>query len=394
MLVSMSHDAPSNPYAQHVLEIRRSSIGESQVVEEVGVALEPGQVRLRVDRFAVTANNVSYAGAGDLLGYWDFFPSSDPATWGRVPAIGYAEIVESQHPDLAVGGHYHGWFPMAETVTFTATATPGGFRDDGAHRQSHAPIYRSYTRTDLDPFDPAAVGDDAPDARDRHALLRVLLLTGLLADEFFADAGGATARGSAPFFGAVQVVVLSASSKTAIAFSQRAAMREGLAVIGVTSADNVDFVRSLGCYDAVVAYTGIDDPQLGVPLVDSLVIDMAGNPGVLAAVHRRLGDRVVYSMMIGKSHHDALTPADVGALPGAAPRFFFAPTELDRLVELWGADEYRRRTAQATHEFIDASRAWMSIDERCGPDGPGSAWASVHAGEVPPSVGVVASFFE
>jgi hypothetical protein len=116
------------------------------------VELGDGQIRLRVDRFAVTANNVSYAGAGDLLGYWDFFPSSDPSTWGRVPAVGYAEIVESRNADLPVGGRYHGWFPMAETVVFTATATRDGFRDDGDHRQMHAPIYRSYTRTDADPF--------------------------------------------------------------------------------------------------------------------------------------------------------------------------------------------------------------------------------------------------
>jgi hypothetical protein len=79
-------------------------------------------------------------------------------------------------------------------------------------------------------------------------------------------------------------------------------------------------------------------------------------------------------------------------LPGAAPQFFFAPTELDRLVDGWGAAEYRRRTAEATSEFIDASRAWMSIDERRGPDGPASAWAAIYGGEVTPDVGVIASF--
>ena len=378
--------------SNQVLEIRKSSIGDAEVHTEPVPALADGQIRLRIDRFAVTANNVSYAGAGDLLGYWDFFPSSDPSTWGRVPAVGYAEVVESRNDDLPVGGRYHGWFPMAEAVVFTATATRDGFRDDGPHRQAHAPIYRSYTRTDVDPFDPRAHGDDAPDAEDRHALLRVLLLTGFLADEFFADSGGATATGAAPFFGAEQVIVLSASSKTAIGFSQRAAKRDGLAVVGLTSAANAEFVRSLGFYDAVVSYDEIDDPDSGIPLVDSVVIDMAGNPNVLAAVHQRLGDRITHSMLIGRSHHDAVPTVAVGPLPGATPQFFFAPTELDRLVQGWGAAEYRRRTTEATHEFIDASRAWMSIDERRGPDGPASAWASVHGGDVTPDVGVVASF--
>jgi hypothetical protein len=379
----MAHESDTT----QVLEIRKSSIGDAEVHEEPLAELREGQIRLRIDRFAVTANNISYAGAGDMLGYWDFFPSSDPSTWGRVPAVGYAEIIESRNPDLPVGGRYHGWFPMAETVTFTATATRDGFRDDGDHRQAHAPIYRSYSRTDADPFH-----DDAPDGEDRHAVLRVLLLTGFLADEFFADSGGATAEGAPPFFGAEQVVVLSASSKTAIGFSQRAAKRDGLAVVGLTSAGNADFVRSLGFYDTVVTYDEIDDADHGIPLVDSVVIDMAGNPNVLAAVHQHLGDRVKYSMMIGKSHHDAVPTGHAGALPGAAPQFFFAPTALDRLVSGWGAAEYRRRTTEATHEFVEGSRAWMTIDERRGPDGPSSAWASVYGGEVGPDVGVVASF--
>ena len=373
MLGSM---AESNRDDHHrVLEIRRTSIGDAEVHDEPIHELADGQIRLRIDRFAVTANNVSYAGAGDMLGYWDFFPSSDATTWGRVPAVGYAEIVESRNADLPVGGRYHGWFPMAETVVFTATATSDGFRDDGAHRQAHAPIYRNYTRTDLDPLH-----DDRPDGEDRHALLRVLLLTGFLADEFLAD------------FDAEQVIVLSASSKTAIGFSQRAAKRDGLAVVGLTSAANADFVRSLGFYDTVVTYDEIDDAETGIALVDSVVIDMAGNPNVLAAVHQRLGDRIKHSMMIGRSHHDAVPTVAAGPLPGPAPQFFFAPTELDRLVEAWGAAEYRRRTTEATHEFIDASRAWMSIDERRGPDGPASAWASVYGGEVTPDTGVVASF--
>lgn len=373
--------------SNHVLEIRRSSIAEAEVLTEPIAELDEGQIRLRIDRFAVTANNVSYAGAGDMLGYWDFFPSSDPTTWGRVPAVGYAEIIESRNADLPVGGRYHGWFPMAEYVTFTATATRDGFRDDGDHRQAHAPIYRSYTRTDADPMH-----DAAPDGEARSALLRVLFLTGYLADEFFADSGGATDAGAPPFFGAQQVIVLSASSKTAIGFSQRAAKRDGWSVVGLTSAGNADFVRSLGIYDTVVTYDQIDDAEHGIALRDSVVIDMAGNPNVLASVHQHLGDRVQHSMMIGRSHHDAVPTSPASELPGAAPQFFFAPTALDRLIEKWGGAEYRRRTAEATHEFIDASRAWMSLDERRGPDGPASAWASIYAGEVAPDVGVLASF--
>jgi len=372
----MAHD-------DQVLEVRRTAFGETALRGLAPVDLSPGQIRLRIDSFAVTANNVSYAGAGDMLGYWDFFPADDPTTWGRVPAMGWAEIVETTNPDLPVGSRFYGWFPMASSVVFTATATEDGFRDDGDHRAAHAPIYRAYEATDRDPFYPGAP-DDAPEGEDRHAVLRVLFLTGFLADEFFADNGGADGPA---YFGAEQVIVLSASSKTAIGFAQRAAKRDGLRVVGLTSAGNADFVRSLGYYDAVVTYDEIDT----VEQIDSVVIDMAGNPNVIAAVHAHLGDHLRYSMMVGRSHHDAVA-SGAAALAGPAPQFFFAPVDVERRIGIWGRQEYQRRTAEALTEFIEGSRSWMRIERRTGPDGVVSAWADIYAGNVPPAVGIVASY--
>ena len=37
--------------------------------------LQPGQIRLTVERFALTTNNITYAVAGDMLDYWGFFPT-------------------------------------------------------------------------------------------------------------------------------------------------------------------------------------------------------------------------------------------------------------------------------------------------------------------------------
>ena len=73
-----------------------------------------------------------------MLDYWGFYPTGDP-TWGRVPAMGWAEVVESTHPGVEVGSRYYGWFPMAEYVDLTVGVTATGLRDDGAHRAAHAP---------------------------------------------------------------------------------------------------------------------------------------------------------------------------------------------------------------------------------------------------------------
>lgn len=368
------NDADADRSADIVLEVNRASIGDTRLVEHASAPLEPGQVRLQVDRYAVTANNVTYAAFGDVLGYWDFFPAS--AEWGRVPAMGWAEVVESRNDEVPIGGRYYGWYPMAGEVTMTVAATADGLRDDGAHRVAHAPVYRAYVDVRRDPF-----YDPAPDGEDRHALLRGLFLTGFLADEFFGDSGGA----GGSYFGAGRVVVLSASSKTAIGFAQRASERGLAEVVGVTSAGNVEFVRGLGCYDTVVEYD-----EIGTLGTDggAVSIDMAGAPAALGAVHRHFGDGLRYSMTVGRSHHDA-PPAPSGDLPGPAPQLFFAPTEVSRRLEQWGRTEYDQRSADALAAFVDGSRSWLTVEHRVGPMGAQSAWHDVHAGSVTPDVGLV-----
>jgi len=102
------------------LQVNRASHGATRVIETEMPSLAPGQVRFRIERFALTANTVTYATTGDTLGYWDFFPTGEPG-WGSVPAMGWAEVVESRHPGVAAGGRYYGWYPMARYVDMTVT---------------------------------------------------------------------------------------------------------------------------------------------------------------------------------------------------------------------------------------------------------------------------------
>lgn len=375
------------------LEVGRDAIGETRLdTVDVGTGdLAAGQIRMRIDRFAITANNITYAVFGDVLGYWDFFPvPDDSAAYGRVPAMGWATVIESRAPDIALGRRFYGWYPMASDVVFTPTATNDGFRDDGPHRQEHAPVYRSYVATDADPMYPDGVPGDAAsidnDGENRHALLRGLFLTGFLAEEFFADGGGS---GEA-YFGTGRVVVLSASSKTAIGFAQRAAMRDGVDVVGVTSAGNREFVEGIGFYDSVVVYDEIDTIANDGGAVS---IDMAGNADALAAVHHRFGDRLAYSMTVGRSHHDA-PPASAEKMDGPEPQLFFAPSEIGRRQEDWGRDEYAQRCSDALAMFVEGSSEWLRVENRVGPTATEAAWADVHDGAVAPDVGLVATVHE
>ena len=355
------------------LEVDRADFGHTRLVEEDLGELGPNQVRFRVDRFALTANNITYAAVGDMLGYWDFFPAEEG--WGRVPAMGWAEVIESTHPDVPPGGRYFGWYPMSRFVDMTVGVSATGIRDDGAHRAAHAAVYRSYQSSGADPYRDSGEAYDG-ETEDRHALVRGLFLTGVLADEFFADRG---------YDGASTVVVLSASSKTAIAFAQRVATRGVGELVGVTSPGNVAFVESLGYYDRVVTY---DDIQAIPATGDAVLVDLSGNTGVVARVHEHLGDRLKYSMIIGFSHHDA---PQVEVTVGPTPQMFFAPTEIDRRMAEWGPEEYSRRAREALGSFVDACREWMTVEQVEGAGAAEDAYHRVYDGAVPPDVGLVVS---
>ena len=356
------------------LQIHRLRHGESRIRESAMPGLEAGQVRFRIERFAVTANTVTYAIAGDVLGYWDFFPTGEP-DWGCVPAMGWAEIIESRHPDVPTGGRYYGWFPMARHVDMTVAPVADGVRDDGPHRAAYAPVYRSYVATDRDAF-----YQSGADAEDRHALLRGLFITGWLAEDHFADND---------WFGARRVVVLSASSKTAIGFAHCADARAGIEVIGVTSSGNHAFTHGLGCYDEVVTYDEIGRVPAAAPIVS---IDMAGNGPVLAAVHTHFGDQLRHSMAVGRSHHDA--PSRGAALAGPKPVFFFAPSQVKKRVQDWGVRAYQERVAASLNGFVAWSHEWLAVRHSFGAESAAATWREVHAGRVAPEVGYVVSLWE
>ena len=349
----------------YVLETDRNDVQRTRTVEQPTTPLTDGQVRFAIESFALTANNITYAVAGDMLGYWDFFPSGDDA-WGRVPAMGWATVSESSHPEVAAGGRYYGWFPMAAEHVATVSPTGRGLRDDGDHRSQHAPVYRAYTATDRDPLHQSGT-----DAEHRHALLRGLFVTGHLADGHLALTSGA----------ATQTVVLSASSKTAIGYAACAKAR-GVEVIGVTSPRNVEFVERIPHYDVVVTYDDVDQ----IPVAPSTVVDMAGVATATASVHDRLGDSIARSLTIGMSHHEA---ERVPVTAGPTPEFFFAPTASQALIDEKGAERHERDMAEALFAFVDGSRDWLTVDIRQGAEAVAQVWSDVYDGAVSPDVGII-----
>lgn len=320
--------------------VGRKDLHETKVVE-APLDLNEGQALIKVDRFAFTANNITYGAFGDLMNYWSFFPA--PEGWGRVPVWGFGDVVASRAEGAAPGERVYGYFPMStHLVVEPGRPSDRGFVDGIAHRRGMPSIYNTYVRVAADP------GYDQRREAEQ-ALLRPLFMTSFLLEDMLADSG---------FFGARDIVLSSASSKTSLglAFLLRSRWRGQVEVVGLTSAANVAFVERTGSYDRVVVYDAITSSSRDNAAV---FVDMAGDAGVRAAVHTHWGDALKYSCMVGATHWDRGRPT--GALPGPAPVFFFAPERLKKRSQEWGSGGMEAKVAEAWAAFLASVDDWMKI---------------------------------
>lgn len=326
------------------LEIDKADIRRADIVETPEVALADGQVRLTIDRFALTANNITYAAFGEAMRYWDFFPAST-AGKGRLPVWGFAVVGESRQPDLPVGDRVYGYFPAAaELVVAPARVTPAGFVDASPHRAELPPPYNRYVRCT----------GDAGYAAQREAeqmVLQPLFLTGWLLARYFHEENA---------FGAAQVFLTSASSKTAIgmARSLRSGDAPDIELVGLTSPASRDFVGALDLYHRIVTYPEIGDLPKGTP---SAIVDFAGDADINRALHERLADDLQANIRVGGAHWEQSAPA--GDLPGPRPSFFFAPDHVQLVIGELGPDGFQAAYGAAWNDFAVSARDWLEFRE-------------------------------
>jgi hypothetical protein len=307
-------------------------------LEEVeAVSLSQGQARLKLDSFALTANNVTYAASGFAIGYWHFFPTGIEGQ-GLVPVWGTAEVVESNSADLSVGTRLYGFYPLAEELVIQPAADGhGGFVDAAAHRAELPAVYNRYT----------PVRSDAQDDHMR-ALLQPLLATSYLLYDWLMDND---------CFGATQIIIGSASSKTGLGLCKYLAERDGRAyrIIGLTSARNRAFVEGLRACDSVLTY----DEIAQLPQKTSVYVDMSGNAEVKRAVHSTLGAHLKHSAAVGISHWDQFQPQI--KVEGVKPEFFFAPAQIAKRREEWGPGVMEKKITAAWKRLAADAGGWLDV---------------------------------
>ncbi|KPG01405.1 hypothetical protein IP86_04500 [Rhodopseudomonas sp. AAP120] len=329
--------------------------------------LDDGAVLLAVDRFAFTANNITYAMLGDQLGYWQLFPA--PEGFGIIPVWGFGNVIASNHPQVAIGERLFGYFPMATHLVIEPSHVGDrGLRDGAAHRQGVAPVYNAYTRVG---DDPAFTGQQG----DYQALLRPLFMLSFLVDDFLAEQN---------FFGARRVILSSASSKTAFGLAHLLHARGDLEVIGLTSEANTAFVERLGCYTRTIGYDQLKSLPAGEPV---LYVDMAGSAALRQRLHAHFGAALRYSGRVGLTHQDS--GEHDPELPGAAPSWFFAPDQIRKRAREWGPGGVEQRLATAWTGLVPLLDRSLTITTRSGPEAVKQAYRETLAGTVPPDQGLM-----
>lgn len=352
------------------VHVRKTALAEAALVEVSLGQLADGAVRLQIESFSVTANNVTYAVVGDGFKYWDFFPA--PEGSGIVPMWGHARVIESRHPEIAVGERVYGYLPMASHLDVSlGRVSPGGFSDMSEHRQPMSPVYNSYTRLAADPeHDPAREAE--------RMIFGPLFRTGFLIEYFL--------RG-ADWFGAEQLVVTSASSKTAMGLASVARQSSpGIKRIGLTSKGNVAFVEASGLYDEVLSYDDLDK----LAVLRSVSVDFAGNADLLARIHRHFDAALAQSVLVGATHIEARSVFGKGEpLPGPKPELFFAPDHAVAFFKAHGAEEGGRLVAAAWREFLKAAEGTIAIERHAGLEAARDVFTTMVAGQIDPAKGIV-----
>ena len=360
------------------LLVRRNDLRATQAVPDPdapGRALAEGQARLAIEAFALTANNITYAAFGDAMKYWQFFPTADAAL-GCVPVWGFATVVESRAAGVAVGERCYGFWPMGSHLVVTPVGIKAhGFVDGAAHRDG---LPAAYNRVQFCRADPGYVA--AHEAR--QALLRPLFITSFLIDDFLS---------AQTFFGARQVLLSSASSKTAYGTALCLAARDGLAVTGLTSAGNLGFTRSLGVYGRVLGYDEVAQLDAAMPTV---FVDFSGSAAQRRAIHEHFADALAYSCSVGGTHW-----SDLGSgrgLPGPKPTLFFAPAQAQKRMgpppEGWGRAGFDERLAASWARLMQAMDArpqapWQTVQSGRGIDEVRRVYLELIEGRTDPRIG-------
>lgn len=336
------------------------------------IKLEQGDVLVKIEKFAYTANNITYAVAGDMIGYWQFFPpvGKNKDGWGVIPVWGFATVVASKTDEIPVGDRLFGYFPPAKHLKMTPVrCNEKRFVDGSTHRSALPAGYNMYRRVNNEKnytteFD-----------RERMLLFPLHLTSFCLWD----------ALQEQDWHGAKQILILSASSKTSTGLGYALkADKNAPTTIGVTSSRNIASVNSLAIYDNCITYKEVTSIDATIP---TAIVDMSGNAQVLAALHIHLGDQMKFTHNVGLTHWANTKPQE--GIISERSKFFFAPGHIQKRIKELGAEGFDQKSASFLMDTASKTRKWLKFKQLDGLHELAAIHPLVCAGSLPPEQGLI-----
>lgn len=398
--------------AQRVMiATQRDDLQTTVVLRDELPALEEDEIRLRVDKVGLSANNLFYAQMGEapFLKFFAVYPLAEAFSHlANLPAWGIATVIESANPAFSIGERFRGFLHMTNVVQMKARRIPDGYVAYGQKRDKLNQAYNGFKLV-----------EDSKQADESGA--SVLGGAGQTSDLAMTCSPGASSGflltellRSRDFYAGNSVVISSASSKLSLATAQQLGSERKTGrlerVIGFTSMSNAEFVRSTNVYDEVLTY----DQTLPVDgALKHVFIDVAGD----AELYKRIKGQLVKGLAVGGTHADAKTSTFTAFGPSGflkmfidmvapAPvknwaskklnpplEMFFAPTVINELLLRWGDEEVTQRTDVALRQFVDAAidEGWMTVTRCEDLDAIQTAYKKILSGQLPPSEAVIVS---
>ncbi|NER16447.1 DUF2855 family protein [Spongiivirga citrea] len=345
--------------------VNKTDLFEGNVFHLEKPVLEDKEVLFEIERFSFTSNNITYAVVGETIGYWNFFQADEPN--GIIPCWGYAKVIKSNNEAIKVGEEYYGYWPMSCYLKVNPeNIKPFGFVDGTTHRKPLPPIYNFYAKK------PESFSDVQ---KGYYSIIKPLFTTAFLNYGFLEEEN---------FFDADQILLTSASSKTALGIAYMLFLnkeKHGKKIIGLTSAKNKQFLQETGFYDQVISYDDIPD----IPDLKTTMVDLGGNIELLLRISDQLKTSLKFTSLIGLA--DWKSAGDMKKVPNS--KFFFAPDYATKLFTKIGPDKANQLINDAQEKFTELAQNWMHLEFVNFEAGIKKLYLDILQGKVDPSKGYV-----
>lgn len=285
----------------------KSVTSKEAVVPELG----QGDVLLRIEKFAFSQMSLGYLMKGftrTFSAYHSFYGYPEDGFY-RSACWGYCTVVESAHPKVEVGTRLYGLVPPSRyqvqqvggvvpanrrtgdpaKVEFTMEGVPFNLRrfqemEVVSTPSTEQPQAAAAIR-EAQEEEPAVDGEAALLEDWRIALKEIYTMAFYMDENLLVDTGMINS-----------VIIACASAKTALALAYCLRMREMRYVVGLTSPEHLEFVKSCDLYHEVFTYDEVES----LPNSRTVVfMDFKCDGELRQKLTLRMGTNLMYNMVLG-----------------------------------------------------------------------------------------------